>query len=81
MGAGQQSIGQLRFRGEHDLIGHAGQLTAFFVGGPVARQVQGPVDQGMPGRGGISEGDSDLTQRDPADGPAVLTGRAHAVGG
>jgi hypothetical protein len=80
-GAGQQSIGQLRFGGEHDLIGHTGQLAAFFVGGPAGRQVQSPVDQGMPGRGGVGEGDSYLAQRDPADDPAILTGRAHAVGG
>jgi hypothetical protein len=79
--AGQQFIGQLRFGGEHDLIGHAGQLAAFVIGGPAGRQVQGPVDQGMPGRGGIREGDSDLAQRDPAGSPAVLTGRAHTVGG
>jgi site-specific DNA recombinase len=79
--AGQQFIGQLRFGGEHDLIGHAGQLAAFVIGGPAGRQVQGPVDQGMPGRGGIREGDSDLAQRDPAGSPAVLTRRARAVGG
>ena len=37
VGAGQQSAGQLRLGGEHDLIRHAGQLAALLVGGPVAR--------------------------------------------
>ena len=81
VGVLQQITGELRFRGEHDLVRHSGQLAALLVGGPVRGQVQGPADQGVPGRGRAGQGDRDLAHRDPADGPAVLPGRPGAVGG
>ena len=77
----QQIAGELRLRGEHDLVRDSGQLAALLVGGPVRGQVQGPADQGVPGRGRAGQGDRDLAHRDPADGPAVLAGRPGAVGG
>ena len=81
VGVLQQIAGDLRFRGEHDLAGDSGQLAALLVGGPVRGQVQGPADQGVPGRGRAGEGDRDLAHRDAADGAAVLAGRAGAVRG
>ena len=81
MGVLQQPAGQLRFRREHDLAGDSGQLTSFLVGGPVLGQVQGPSDQGVPGRGRVGEGDRDLAQRDAAEGAAVLVCCSGAVGG
>ena len=77
----QQAVGQLRFRREHDLVRHPGQLAALLVGGPVRGQVQRPADQGVPGRGRAGQGDRDLAHRDPAEGAAVLAGRARAVAG
>ena len=52
-GRGRAAAGarQLRFRREHDLVRDPGQLAALLVGGPVRGQVQGPADQGVPGRG------------------------------
>jgi hypothetical protein len=47
----EQVAGQLRFRLEHDVVGDSGQLAALLVGGPALGQVQGPADQGVPGRG------------------------------
>ena len=75
----EQVTGQLRFCREHDVVGDSGQLAALLVGGPVLGQVQGPADQGVPGRGRDGEGDRDLAHRDPAEGAAVLAGRARAV--
>ena len=49
----QQAAGQFRLGREHDLLGYSGQLAALFVGGPVRRQVQGPADQRVPGRGRV----------------------------
>ena len=80
MGVLQQAAGQFRLGGEHDLVRYSGQLAALFVGGPVRGQVQGPADQRVPGRGRAGEGDRDLAQGDPAEGAAVLAGRAGAVG-
>ena len=68
----QQVARELRFRLERDLVGNSGQLAALLVGGPAFRQVQGPADQGVPGRGGPGEGDRDLAHRGSADGAAVL---------
>ena len=77
----QQIARELRLGGEHDLVRDPGQLAALLVGGPVRGQVQGPADQGVPGRGRAGQGDRDLAHRDPADGPAVLPGRPGAVRG
>jgi hypothetical protein len=77
----QQVAGELRLRGEHDLVGDSGQLAALLAGGPVRGQVQGAADQGVPCRGRAGEGDRDLAHRDPANGPAVLPGRPGAVRG
>ena len=79
VGVLQQVAGELGFRGEHDLVGDSGELAALLVGGPVRRQVQGPADQGVPGRGRAGQGDRDLAHRDAADGAAVLPGRAGTV--
>ena len=81
VGVLQQAAGQLRFRREHDVVRDSGQLAALLVGGPVRRQVQGPADQGVPGRGRAGQGDGDLAHRDAAEGAAVLAGRARAVTG
>ena len=79
VGVLQQVVGELRFRGEHDLVWNSGELAALLVGGPVCGQVQGPADQGVPGRGRAGQGDRDLAHRDAADGAAVLPGRAGTV--
>jgi len=68
----QQVARELRFRLERDLVGNSGQFAALLVGGPAFRQVQGPADQGVPGRGRPGEGDRDLAHRGSADGAAVL---------
>ena len=68
----QQVARELRFRLECDLVGNSGQFAALLVGGPAFRQVQGPADQGVPGRGRPGEGDRDLAHRGSADGAAVL---------
>ena len=81
VGVLQQVAGELRLRGEHDLVRHSGELAALLVGGPVRGQVQGPADQGVPGRGRAGQGDRDLAHRDAADGAAVLAGRPGAVRG
>jgi hypothetical protein len=47
----QQVPGELRLRGEHDLVRHPGQLAALVVGGPVRGKVERAPDQGVPGRG------------------------------
>ena len=59
--------------------GNSGQLAALLVGGPAFGQVQGPADQGVPGRGRAGEGDRDLAHRDSADGAAVLARRPGAA--
>ena len=79
VGVLQQVAGELGFRGEHDLVRHSGELAALLIGGPVRGQVQGPADQGVPGRGRAGQGDRDLAHRDGADGAAVLPGRASTV--
>jgi site-specific DNA recombinase len=79
VGVLQQVAGELGLRGEHDLVRHSGEPAALLVGGPVRGQVQGPADQGVPGRGRAGQGDRDLAHRDAADGAAVLAGRAGAV--
>jgi site-specific DNA recombinase len=68
----QQVVRELRLGLEHDLVGNSGQFAALLVGGPAFRQVQGPADQGVPGRGRPGEGDRDLAHRGSADGAAVL---------
>jgi hypothetical protein len=77
----KQPAGQFRLGREHDLVWYPGQLAALLVGRPVRGQVQGPADQGMPGRDRIRQGDRDLAQGDAPGGAAVLAGRADAVGG
>jgi hypothetical protein len=76
----EQAAGQFRLGREHDLVRYPGQLTALLVGRPVRGQVQGPADQGVPGRDRVRQGDRDLAQGDAPGGPAVLAGRARAVG-
>ncbi len=81
VGPGEHGGGQGRFGGEGDLPGHARQVPAFVVAGPLPGQVEATVDDGVPERGGEGEVDRDLAQADPAQGAGVLPGRAHRVGG
>jgi len=68
----QQAARELGLGLEDNLVRDSGQLAALFVGGPAFGQVQGPADQGVPGRGRPGEGDRDLAHRGSADGAAVL---------
>jgi site-specific DNA recombinase len=77
----QQAARQLRLGGEQHLLRHADQLPVLLISGAAFGQVQRPADQRMPAPGGVSQGDRHLAQCDPADGAAVLAGRAGAVGG
>jgi site-specific DNA recombinase len=77
--AGQHPGGQLRLGGKPDLVGDAGCLQALGVTGPRPGQVQLPVDQPVPGIGGVDEVDGDLGVFDPAGGAGVLA--LHPNGG
>ena len=81
MGVLQEVAGELRLRGEHDLVGDSGELAALLVSGPVRGKIERAADQCVPGRGRAGQGDRDLAHRHAADGSAVLAGRPGAVGG
>jgi hypothetical protein len=55
-----------------DLGGDAGRLAAVGFVDPAPGDVQVPVDQGVPGIGGVSQVDRDLGVLDPASGAGVL---------
>jgi hypothetical protein len=75
----QQSASQLRLGSEHHLLWDAGQLTVLLIGGARPGQVQSAADQRVPAAGGIGHGDRYLAQRDTAERPAVLAGRAGRI--
>ena len=73
-------LGQRWLGGEPDGTGHAGSSAPFRVIGPGSWQVQGPVDERVPGRGSVGQVDRDLAVLDPAGGAGVLTLDADVAG-
>jgi hypothetical protein len=68
----EHPVGQCRLGRKPDLVGDAGGLAAVGIAGPAAGHVQVPVDQGVPGVGGIDQVDRDLGVVDLAGGAGVL---------
>ncbi|MGY4388372.1 hypothetical protein ACVWXB_001671 [Streptomyces sp. TE12347] len=71
-GPGDHPSRQYRLGREGEVFGDAGGPAAVEVVGPRARDVQGPVDRGMPAGGGVDEVDGDLGVLDPARRAGVL---------
>ncbi len=61
-GAFQHGGGQLGLGREGQLVRDSGQLTALVIRGPVPRQVQGPVEEGLPLPARVGEVHGDLAQ-------------------
>src|SRR5262249_51260965 len=70
--------GQFVPGGEADLFGHAGLLAASFVPGPLLRQEEAEIDQGVALMADVAEVDADLAIVDLAEPAAPLT--LHADG-
>jgi hypothetical protein len=64
--------GELRLGRERRVLRDPGRRAALRVTGPGLRQVQLPVDEGVPGRGRVPEVDRDLRVLDPARRAGVL---------
>nr|WP_236667271.1 MULTISPECIES: hypothetical protein [unclassified Nonomuraea] len=60
MGALEQGGCELGLGGEHGLLGDVGQFAVFLIGRAAFGQVQGPIEDGVPARGGVGEMDRDL---------------------
>jgi hypothetical protein len=69
---GDHLPGQFRLGREHQLLGHPGSPSPVGVGGPDLREVELPVDEGMPGIGGISQKHRDLAVLDSPGRAGVL---------
>jgi hypothetical protein len=78
--ASDHDLGQGRLGRKPDLIGNAGRLQARRTTDPSLRQVQLPVDQGVPNLAGIHQVDRDLGVLDPACGAGVLALHPHRLG-
>ena len=77
----QHRGGQLGLGREHQLVRDSGQLAAFVIGCPVPRQVQGPVDEGLPRPARVGEVHGNLAQADAAQRAGVLACGTDSVRG
>jgi hypothetical protein len=78
-GGGDHVRGQGRLGGEADVRRDAGGGAPVGVVHPPLGQVQGPVDQGVPGRRGVGQVHRDLGVLHPSGGPGVLTLHTHGL--
>lgn len=79
-GPGDHRPSQRRLRGEGDLVGHARSLASCRVLDPAARQVEGPVDEGVASVGDQSGKHPDLGVLGPPGGAGVLALHADRSG-
>src|SRR5690606_15808638 len=78
--ADDHAAGQLGLGGNVPVGGHTGRLAPSGVAGPGLGQVDVPVDEGVPGVGGIAEKDRDLAVLDASGGAGVLALHPDAAG-
>ena len=79
-GIGDHCPGQRRLGGEHGAIGDPGGLAPGQITGPGPGQVQSPVNERRPGRGGIGQVHRDLSVLGPPGRAGVLPLSAHSGG-
>src|SRR5918994_3792453 len=61
------------------LIGHPGPLATLLILGPLLRQIQLPIDEGLPPTGGVGQKHPNLAVLPLADGAGVLALDTYAL--
>src|SRR5918994_3463137 len=75
----EHPFGKFGFGAHPDLLGHPGPLAPLLIQGPLLRQIQLPIDEGLPPTGGVGQKHPNLAVLPLADSAGVLALYTYAL--